>query len=92
MTNNDPVSLNTSSKTADPESDLTANESRYRTYASNASPTELMEPRTLCLRSTVLTIEKKCARRKKVSEWAHHFPTIVVNVDIFGNPVIRIFA
>ncbi len=38
------------------------------------------------------TFEKKCARRKKVSEWAHHFPPIVVNVDIFGNTDIAIFA
>ncbi len=40
----------------------------------------------------MLTIEKKCAGRKKVSEWAHHFPPIVFNVDIVGNTDITIFA
>ncbi len=50
-----------------------------------------MEPGTLCPMSTVLTIEK-CAPRKKVSEWVHHFSPIVVNADIFGNTDITIFA
>ncbi len=40
----------------------------------------------------MLTIVKKCAGRKKISEWADHFPTIVVSVDIVGNTVITIFA